>query len=295
MYDFKALYEAKSVDEAVRLRRGHPGARIIAGGSDVLIRIRDGKWAGAELISIHGIDALRGVKLEDDGTIRIGPLTSFSHLASDPVIGTHIPVLAEAANQVGSPQIRNIGAIGGNICNGSPAADTPPTLFALDAQVELTGTEGARRVPVRDFYIRAGVVDLKPDELLTAVLVPGEAYRGYTGHYIKYAMREALDISVVSCSVNVKLTEDKKRIENVRAAFGAVGPVPLRTPGAEAVARGGETTERTVKAFASAVLGEISPWSDWRTSKAFREHIAEELAARALIRSIELGGGGIHA
>ena len=294
MYDFKALYEAENIEEVIRLRQKYPEARIIAGGSDVLIRIRDGKYSDAELISINGIDALRGVSLEKNGTIRIGALTSFSHLAADPVIQENIPVLGEAANQVGSPQIRNIGTIGGNVCNGSPAADTPPTLFALDAEVELAGAEGIRRLPIRDFYIRAGVVALKPDELLTAVLIPEEAYRDYTGHYIKYAMRNALDISVVSCSVNVRLTKDKKRIDNIRAAFGAVGPVPLRTPDAEASARGQELTEQTLKKFSLAVLKEIQPWSDWRTSKEFREHIAGELSARALIRSIELGGGKIH-
>ena len=294
MYDFKALYEAENIEEVIRLRQKYPEARIIAGGSDVLIRIRDGKYSDAELISINGIDALRGVSLAENGTIRIGALTSFSHLAADPVIQENIPVLGEAANQVGSPQIRNIGTIGGNVCNGSPAADTPPTLFALDAEIELAGAEGIRRLPIRDFYIRAGVVALKPDELLTAVLIPEEAYRDYTGHYIKYAMRNALDISVVSCSVNVRLTKDKKRIDNIRAAFGAVGPVPLRTPDAEASARGQELTEQTLKKFSLAVLKEIQPWSDWRTSKEFREHIAGELSARALIRSIELGGGKIH-
>ena len=273
--------------------REHPQARIIAGGSDVLIRIRDGKWADAELISIFGIDALRGVRPEDDGTIRIGALTSFSHLAADPVIQRHIPVLAEAANQVGSPQIRNIGTIGGNICNGSPAADTPPTLLALDAQVELTGGHGIRRVPICSFYVRAGAVDRNPDELLTAVLIPPEAYRGDSGHYIKYAMRNALDISVVSCSVIARLSSDKKRFDRVRAAFGAVGPVPMRAWKAGNALEGRDVSQRTVDDFAMLALEEILPWSDWRASMEFREHIAGEIARRALTECIRRQGGAI--
>ena len=112
MYDMKALYEAFTVEEAVRLRQEHPQAQIIAGGSDVLVQMREGKRAGVELISIYGIDALRGVHMEEDGTIRIGSLTSFSHITKDPIIQRYINVLGEAVDQVGGPQIRNIGTIG---------------------------------------------------------------------------------------------------------------------------------------------------------------------------------------
>ena len=118
MYDMKALYEAESVENAVALRLEHPEAQIIAGGSDVLVQMREGKLAGCELVSIYGLDELRGVRLEEDGTIRIGSLTSFSHITRDPVIQRHIRVLGEAVDMVGGPQIRNIGTIGGNTCNG---------------------------------------------------------------------------------------------------------------------------------------------------------------------------------
>ena len=118
MYDMKALYEAHSVEEAVALRLEHPEAQIIAGGSDVLVQMREGKRAGAELISIYGIDAMRGICIDADENIRIGSLTSFSHITRDPIIRKYINVLGEAVDMVGGPQIRNIGTIGGNTCNG---------------------------------------------------------------------------------------------------------------------------------------------------------------------------------
>ena len=293
MYDIKALYEAQSVGEAVSLRLEHPDAHIIAGGSDVLIKMREGKLAGCELISIYGIDALRGVALEDDGTIRIGSLTSFSHITKSPIIQEHINVLGEAVDQVGGPQIRNIGTIGGNTCNGVTSADSASTLLAWDAIVELTGKDGVRRLPIRDFYIKAGVVDLHPDEIQTAILIPKEAYAGYQGHYIKYAMRNAMDIATTGCSVNVKLSADKKTLEDVRIAYGVAGPVPMRCPTAEALAKGKAVSAEVVEAFGQAVLEDINPRDSWRASKAFRQHIAVELAKRALQKSIELAGGAL--
>ena len=168
MYDIKALYEAESVQHACALLLAHPEAKVLAGGSDVLIQIREGKLAGATLVSIYGLDELRGVAMEADGTIRIGALTSFSHITRSPVIEEHIAVLGEAVDMVGGPQIRNIGTIGGNTCNGVTSADSGSTLVAYDAVVELTGALGVRRVPIRDFYIKAGKVDLRPGEIVVA-------------------------------------------------------------------------------------------------------------------------------
>ena len=294
MYDIKALYEAESVDHAVQLLQEHPQAQSIAGGSDVLVQIREGKRAGKELVSIYGIDAMRGVSYEADGTIRIGSLTSFSHITKDPIIQEHIRVLGEAVDMVGGPQIRNIGTIGGNTCNGVTSADSASTLHAWDAVVEITGPQGVRRIPIHDFYIKAGVVDLKPAELQTALLIPKKAYEGYVGHYIKYAMRNAMDIATTGCSVNVKLSQDKQTIEDARIAYGVAGPVPMRAPSAEAKAKGKPVSAQTVKDFAAEVLTDINPRDSWRASKAFRQHIAVVLAERALKESIRLAGGEIN-
>ena len=294
MYDMKALYEASSVENAVALRLEHPEAQIIAGGSDVLVQMREGKRAGAELISIYGLDELRGITIDADENIRIGSLTSFSHSTRDPIIQQYINVLGEAVDMVGGPQIRNIGTIGGNTCNGVTSADSASTLHAWDAIVEITGPEGVRRLPIHDFYIKAGKVDLRPGELQTAIIIPKEAYEGYFGHYIKYAMRNAMDIATTGCSVNVKLSEDKKTILDARIAYGVAGPVPMRAYSAEAKIRGKETGRAAVKEFAQAVLEDINPRDSWRAAKDFREHIATVLAERALCESIRLAGGEVH-
>ena len=291
MYDIKALYEAESVEHAIGLLIEHPEAQIIAGGSDVLVQMREGKRAGKELVSIYGLDEMRGVSYEADGAIRIGSLTSFSHITRDPIIQKHINVLGEAVDMVGGPQIRNIGTIGGNTCNGVTSADSASTLHAWDAIIEILGLEGTRRIPIHDFYIKAGTVDLRPGELQTAILIPKDAYEGYQGHYIKYAMRNAMDIATTGCSVNVKLSADKKTIEDMRIAYGVAGPVPMRAPSAEKAARGKTVCMETVKEAAKAVLEDIHPRDSWRASKAFREHIAAVLAKRALETSIRLSGG----
>ena len=294
MYDLKALYEAASVEEAVALRQEHPEAQIIAGGSDVLVQMREGKRAGKELISIYGIDAMRGVSIDAEENIRIGSLTSFSHITRDPIIQKYCNVLGEAVDMVGGPQIRNIGTIGGNTCNGVTSADSASTLHAWEAIVELTGKDGVRRVPIKEFYIKAGLVDIHPDEIQTAILIPKASYENCFGHYIKYAMRNAMDIATLGCSVNVRLSADKKTIERARIAYGVAGPVPMRCPSAEAKANGQPVSYETVETFALAVLEDINPRDSWRASKAFRQHIAVEMAKRCLIESIKLAGGDVR-
>lgn len=291
MYDMKALYEAQNVKDAVRLLQEHPEAQIIAGGSDVLIQMREGKRAGAELVSIFGLDELRGVTMESDGTVRIGSLTSFSHITKDPVIQKYIGVLGEAVDMVGGPQIRNIGTIGGNTCNGVTSADSASTLFAWDAVIELTGPEGIRRIPIRDFYIKAGTVDIRPGELQTAILIRKESYEGYAGHYIKYAMRNAMDIATLGCSVNVKLSDDGKTFTDVRIAYGVAGPVPIRAVHAEAVGKGLPVSEESIERIGKAVLEDVAPRDSWRASKAFREHISKVLCRRALKEAVKRAAG----
>lgn len=293
MYDIKALYEAKSIEDAINLRIAHPDAQILAGGSDVLVQIREGKRAGKELISIYMLDEMRGVSLDENEAIRIGSLNSFSHITKNEIIKKYINVLGEAVDMVGSPQIRNIGTIGGNTCNGVTSADSASTLFALDALVELTGKEGKRIIPISDFYIKAGTVDIRPDEIQTAIIIPKENYIDYHGHYIKYAMREALDITTTGCSVNVKLSKDKKTFIDVRIAYGVAGPIPMRAKTAEEYIKGKEVSKENIKEFSLQVLNDINPRDSWRASKAFRQHLATELALRAITECITLAGGEI--
>ena len=294
MYDIKALYEAESVQHAVQLLQEHPEAQILAGGSDVLVQVREGRRAGMELVSIYMLDELRGVSIDKDENIRIGSLTSFSHITNDPVIQKYINVLGEAVDMVGGPQIRAIGTIGGNTCNGVTSADSASTLMAWDAVMEVTGPDGVRYVPIKDWYIKAKVVDLKPGELQTAILIPKESYDRCFGHYIKYSMRNALDIATTGCSVNVRLSEDKKTFERVRIGYGVAAPIPVRAYTAEEFLNGKEITEENIKKFAETVLEDINPRDSWRAGKALRKHISVVMAERALRESISLAGGVVN-
>lgn len=293
MYAIKALYEAESLPQAVALLQEHQEARIIAGGSDVLIQIREGRLADCTLVGIRKLEELRGVSLDPDGAIRIGPLTSFSCITRDPLIQQYIPVLGFAADQVGGPQIRHIGTIGGNICNGVSSADTASTLTAWDAVLEYTGPAGIRRMPIENHYVSAGKIALNHNELLTAILIPKQSYADCYGHYLKYAMRNAMDIAVLGCSVNVRLAPDKQTLTAVRLAYGVAGPTPVRAREAEKAAEGLPVSRETLEAAGKAAREGLNPRSSWRASREFRLHLAEELTKRALRQAVIYAGGSI--
>jgi xanthine dehydrogenase FAD-binding subunit len=193
---------------------------------------------------------------------------------------------------VGGPQIRNIGTIGGNVCNGVTSADTASTLVAHEAVMEYAGPGGTRRVPIGEHYVAAGKTALAPDEILTAIINPRESYARTAGHYIKYAMREALDIATLGCSANVRLSGNGATIERLRLAYGVAGPVPMRAFSAEAAANGKAADAETVEKAARAVLDDIQPRTSWRASAAFRSHLAVELARRAVTEAIVRAGRG---
>ncbi len=290
MYDIENYYNAKTVSEAVALLLEHPDARIISGGSDVLIKIREGRMAGTSLVSIRDIEELKGIERKENGDIYIGAGTVFSHITVDPVIQKYISVLGEAVDQVGGPQIRNIGTIGGNICNGAVSADSVPTVFSYNSLLYIANAEGGRVVPVREFYLGPGRVDLHPGEVLTHVVIPREEYEGYHGHYIKYSMRNAMDIATLSCSVVSKVDPETKILEDVRITFGVAAPVPYRCVETEALLKGKTLNEDLYRELEESIRGEIHPRDSWRASKAFRLQIGGEIARRALIRTVELAG-----
>jgi xanthine dehydrogenase FAD-binding subunit len=291
MYDFSALYEATSVRHAVELMQEHPSAVLIAGGSDVLIKMREGKLAGAELISLYKLDELREVTMDPDGALRIGPMTSFSHATKSPLLQQYMPALGEAADTVGGPQLRNIGTLGGNICNGVTSADTASTQLAYDAMLEITGKDGIRKISIHDFYKGVGKVDLAPGELLTGILIPKDSYENCYGYYMKYAMRNAMDIATIGCSVNVVLSADKRTIQRVRISYGVAGPVPMRARTAEAAVNGQPVSEATIELVGNAVLNDVNPRTSWRASADFRKQIISETARRSLRAAVERAGG----
>ena len=291
MYDIASIYEAKSVDDAVRALKEDPGALVIAGGTDVLIKVREGRLAGCRLVSIHGLASeLAGVELRSNGDIEIGPLTTFRGITESPVIQAHIPVLGEAADQAGGPQLRAAGTIGGNVCNGITSADSASTLTALDARLRVKGPRGEREIPISQWYQGVGKVNLAPYELLVKLVIPRENYEGYTGHYIKYAMRSAMDIATLGVSCLVKL--DGETVDDVSLAFGVAGPVPMRAYGAEAAVRGLPIAQ-AVREIGRAALEDVTPRDSWRASKAFRLQLVEELSGRALAEAARKGGAAV--
>lgn len=293
MYDIKNIYQPKSVEEALKMKNEHPEALVLAGGSDILIQIREGKLAGKELISIQTLDELRGISLEADGTILIKPLTSFSHVTKNPIIQKYLPTLGNAVDQIGGPQIRNIGTIGGNICNGVTSADSASTLKAYDAVLEVASVDGIRSVNYADFSKGPGRVDLQPNEILVGIRILKDSYENTYGHYIKYSIRRAMDIATLGCSVNVRLSSDKKTIERIRIGYGVAGPTPMRVPTAEALATGKPISEQLILDVAAATLEDVNPRTSWRATKEFRMQLVKELCKRALKSAITQAGGTI--
>lgn len=286
MYDIENYYNAKTVEEASDLLIRHPDARVISGGSDVLIKVREGKMAGASLVSIRDIQELKGITAKENGDIWIGAGTTFSHITGDPVIQERIPVLGEAVDQVGGPQVRNIGTIGGNICNGAVSADSVPTVFSYNSRLRIVNEDKERIVPVREFYLGPGKVKLERGDILTHVIIPAEEYQGYQGHYIKYSMRKAMDIATLSCSVVSKIQDGI--LKDVRITFGVAAPVPWRCTETENILKGKKITEEMYQELEDSIRQEINPRDSWRASRAFRLQIAGEIAKRALKKTVEL-------
>ena len=292
MYDIGSIYRAKSVDDAIAALERDSEALVIAGGTDVLIKVREGKLAGCRLVSIHDLPELKGIELSDAGDVEIGPLSTFRDVTFSPVIRGTIPVLGEAADSAGGPQLRAAGTVGGNVCNGITSADTASTLVALDAVLRVRGPRGEREVPIAEWYQGVGKVALAPYELLVKIVIPRANYEGYTGHYIKYAQRSAMDIATMGVSCLVKLTGDKKTVDDVSLAFGVAGPVPMRAYSAEAAVRGlpiGEAAEQ----IGAAALDDVSPRTSWRASREFRIQLIRELSGRALQEAARKGGAQV--
>lgn len=294
MFDMKSLYEPANVADAVAILSARPESTVLAGGSDILVKLRDGKMLGREWVSIQRLEELRRITVEESGTIRVGALNSFTTISADEIIRRHIPSLGEAVATIGGPQVRNIGTLGGNICNGVPSADSASTCFAWKARIELTGPEGTRAVPIEDFYITVGKVDLRPGEIMTAVLVDKDSYDGYRGAFIKYAMRNAMDIATVNCSTVVKLSADGTRIDDVRIAFGVAAPTPIRAPHGEEALIGKTLTKANIDAAARAAISDTKARDSWRAGKAFREHMLAAIARRCLTTSIARAGGTLE-
>ncbi len=293
MYDIESLYEATSVEDACRALAEDPQAIVIAGGTDVLVKVRGGKLAGAHLVSIHNLhDELDGVTLADDGTVEIGPITWFHHVTTSPVIQATVPTLGEACDTPGGPQLRVSGTIGGNVCNAATSADSASTLFAYGALLDVVSTRGKRTIPIEEWYAGPGRSYRERDEVLVKIRIPRDHYEGFTGHYFKYGKRRALEIATMGCCCLVKLGADKSTIDDIRLAFGVAAPTPMRATGAEDAVRGLSVAEAVDK-IGELAQAETHPRDSWRASKDFRLQLIGEMSRRSLIEAARKGGADI--
>ena len=294
MYLVEDYFEAKSVAEAVELLAENPGRHIIAGGTDLLIKMREGALENVQLVSIRRIESLRAITGHENKNISIGPLVTFNDLENDQLIQNNLPILAETALTVGGPQIRHMATIGGNICNGVPSADSAPPLFVLNAQLKLQGKEGERVVPVREFFLGPGRVDLQPGELLTEILITADNFRNFGGCYIKFAPRKAMDLAILGVAVTCRLDEEHN-FDEVRISLGVAGPTPLRCTTAEAYAQGKPTGEATIAEIGRMAVESANARTSWRASREYRQHLIEELTQRALKTALARAGGDNNA
>ena len=289
MFNISVLQEPETLESAVAMLQANPALRIIAGGTDVLIRIQHGGEGWSQLLSLRKIKALEGVSLRPDGTIVIGATTPFAKLFLDPIIKAHVPSLAEAAVSMGGPQIRNVATIGGNICNGAVSGDSASTLFALEALLKLESLEGERIIPIHEFYAGPGKVHLRPGELLSAILIPRSSYQGTGGHYIKFAMRKAMDIATLGVSVVCRVRDGA--FQDLRIGLGVAAPVPIRCAEAEAYALGRPVTEECCREIGRLAVKASKARTSWRASKDYREHLIEVLTERAVLEAAKRAGG----
>ncbi|HZK53883.1 MAG TPA: xanthine dehydrogenase FAD-binding subunit XdhB [Desulfosporosinus sp.] len=288
MYDIVGYYEAETVGEATALLAQKPNLELIAGGTDVLIKMH-GKNEGTELLSLRKIKSLEVIRKAEDGTMVIGAMATFARVFKDPILQERIPILTEAAISMGGPQIRNVATIGGNVCSGATSGDSATSLFVLNARLKLVGMNGERVVPIQEFYLGPGKVALKPGEVLTEILISPEDYQGFGGQYIKFAMREAMDIATLGVAVICKLQD--KTFDEVRIGLGVAGPTPLRCFEAEMYAQGKEISVETVAKIGELAVKSTKARTSWRASKEYREHLVEELVQRALKVAIVNAGG----
>lgn len=292
MYNFKSYDKVNTVKDAISLLAANPKARLLAGGTDILARIREGKKEFGHIVDIHDVNELKEINIKNDGTIEIGSGATFTQIVESKIIQDHIPLLAAAVDTIGGPQIRNMATIGGNICNGVPSADSASSLFVFNAGLIIRGKNRRRQISISDFYLGPGKVELAQNEILTSFVITPDNYEGYHGHYIKYAMRNAMDIATIGCAVLLKLRNDT--IEDLRLAYGVAGPVPLRCKQTETIAKGQRPDQKLLDKIKKCVLDDVNPRTSWRASKEFRLHIIQELSERVIVKAIEKAGGIIR-
>ncbi|MFQ6099815.1 MAG: FAD binding domain-containing protein [Anaerolineae bacterium] len=279
------LWMPKTLPEALEmLAEAAPDVRPLAGGTNLIPDMRGGRHRRGVLVNVAGLDELGGIR-QEDGHLVVGGGVTIAELLDDPLIAQTAPVLREAAAVLASPLVRNRATVGGNLANASPAADTAPPLLVLGAEVELASREGARRVPLDEFFVHVRRTACEPHELLTSIRWPTPPV-GSVGRFRKLALRKADAVSVVNAAVLVE-PGGEGRCGQARIALGAVAPTPIRAHVAEDALRGQPLTAEVIAGAAHLAAEATRTIDDLRGSAGYRRRVTEVLVRRLLAEIAE--------
>ena len=275
----------KTVDEAISLLSRHNGeARPIAGGTDLLLKMKRREAAPLYLVGLKNIPGLDNIDYDDSQGLGLGPLVSIHAMETSVLVREKFPILSQAASTIGSAQIRNLGTVVGNVCNALPSADMIPGLIVLGAKVRIANIGGEKVIAIEDFLAGPGQTVLAHDELVVEVQVPRlPPYSG--GVYIKHAPREAMDLPIMS--VATLITMDEGMCSQVKICLGNVGPTQIRAIKAEDILKGKPFSAELVRQASEMASEEARPRSSIRSSAEYRKEMVRTLTARALNRARE--------
>jgi len=279
----------ETLEEACRLlEEGGEGAAVMAGGTDLLIKLRYRLRDVSTVIGLKGVHGLDEIRFDRTSGLTIGATALLSDVALHPEIVQHFPTVALAALKTATVQIRNMGTVVGNLCNGAPSADNAPILLAMGAELLIVGTKNERRLPLVAFFKGPGLTDLRPGEIVKAVFIPlPPAHTGTS--YESISERGKVDIAAVGAAARVVL--EGERCVGVSIALGAVAPTPMCTVGAEKMLMGKLWTLERVEKAARRASREAKPITDMRASAAYRRKMVQILTKRALLGAYQSAKG----
>ena len=268
------------------LRERGDGGKLLAGGTDLLVQMKEAGLHPSYVVSVRRLAELRGVSFSEAEGLRIGAMTDMATVAGHPVVRGRYRALFDGAGIVGSVQTRNMATLGGNVCNAAPSADTAPPLVVLGAVAEIVGPQGRRTVPVQELFSGPGQTVLSPTDILVAFHLPAPPPRS-GGVYQRHTPRAIMDIAVVGVAAQVSLAPDGDVIREARICLGAVAPTPVRALEAEASLAGQAPSNEALARAAELAVGAARPISDVRGSAAFRRHLVRVMTERCLRIAVE--------
>ena len=279
MYSFTYL-APRSLGEAFTALGNGKRSLLLAGGTDVIVQLREGRRHCDQLIDLKHIPELMAYRITDDGALEVGASVPLARIYEDAEIQRRFPALVDCASIIGGVAIQSRATLGGNLCNASPAADSSPALIALGARVVIASSAGLREIPVEELFAGPGSNTLRPGEILLRVKVPAPSANS-AAFYHRFIPRNEMDIAVASSGVSLTL-DAAGTITAARVALGAVAATPILAPAAAAALVGAQATPETFAAAGEAAAAAASPIDDMRGGIAQRRHLAKILTIRAL-------------